>query len=662
MKTLIIDNFDSFTYNLFQLVAAVNGEEPLVITHDQYDLSQFQFDNIIISPGPGHPDNPADFGACQKVLQECNVPILGICLGHQGLCSAFGGQVVHAPVPMHGQISRVRHFGDALFADIPEEFNVVRYHSLMVAQPLPDCLEVIATTSPGIVMGIRHRSKPFWGVQYHPESICSEYGLQLLQNFKTLTHRHQQTLTHNIDVRKLNVWREPEDIFNQLYAKQKNVAWLDSSLVVPDSARFSFMGGLDGPLSYALEYDVQKQTVLRHQGGEKRELNIGIFDYLQQELSRFKISKMDLPFDFHGGFVGYLGYELYAETLPIASLHRSAYPDAQLLFLDRVLVFDHQEKACYLVAVSLPHHMALTQSWFAEMEDVFSQVPNHADELPQGLNDAIPYQLSRNRETYLKDIEKCMHHIRNGDSYEICLTNKVKLNQAINADDYYRTLRRINPAPYAAFLKFANVAIACASVERFLKIDTAGHVETKPIKGTLPRGLSIEEDLKNRQILQEDIKFKSENLMIVDLLRNDLGKVCEISSVHVPKLMDVESYATLHQLVSTIRGKLRSNKTAIDCIKATFPGGSMTGAPKIRTMEIIHQLEHEARDVYSGAIGYLSLNGAIDLNIVIRTAVIDQEMTSIGVGGAIIALSNPEEEFDEIMLKSKALRKALLSR
>jgi para-aminobenzoate synthetase len=659
LKTLIIDNYDSFTYNLFQLVAEVNGEEPLVITNDQYDLSQLHFDNIIISPGPGHPDNPADFGVCEKVLQECDVPILGICLGHQGLCSVFGGQVVHAPVPMHGQISRVRHFGDAIFAHIPEEFNVVRYHSLMVAQPLPDCLEVIATTFPDIVMGIRHRSKPFWGVQYHPESICSEYGLQLLQNFKTLTYQHQQTITHKIDVRKLNVWREPEAIFNQLYANQKNVVWLDSSLVVSNSARFSFMGGLDGPLSYALEYDTHCRTVVCYQSGEKKDVNLGIFDYLQQELSRFKIPKMDLPFDFHGGFVGYLGYELYAETLPIPNVHRSAYPDAQFLFLDRVLVFDHQEQVCYLVAVFLPHHAQLTQSWFEEMEDIFSLFNDNACELPDELSEEIPYKLSRSRETYIKDIRKCMHHIRNGDSYEICLTNKVKINHLINADNYYRTLRRINPAPYAAFLKFADMSIACASVERFLKIDTAGHVESKPIKGTLPRGSSVEEDLENRQLLQRDIKFKSENLMIVDLLRNDLGKVCEIGSVHVPKLMDVESYATVHQLVSTIRGKLRSNKTAIDCIKSTFPGGSMTGAPKIRTMEIIHQLEQEARNIYSGAIGYLSLNGAIDLNIVIRTAVIHDEMISIGVGGAIIALSDPEAEFDEIILKSKALRKAL---
>lgn len=673
MKTLIIDNYDSFTYNLFQLVAAVNGEEPLVITHDEFRMHQLlklQFDNIIISPGPGHPDKASDFGICRDVLQQLDVPILGICLGHQGLCSVFGGKVVQAPIPMHGQTSCVRHFGDALFENIPKEFKVVRYHSLMVDQSLPDCLQAIAITEPNLIMAVRHREKPFWGVQYHPESVCSEYGEQLLINFNQLTqqyHRSQKTLrvlqkkiTHVAQFKKMKCPSTPDIVFHHLFQNKSHVVWLDSSLVNPEISRFSLIGSLDGPLSYALEYDVKDGTVLQHQADAKQTFKMGIFDYLQEALQNININKLDVPFEFQGGFVGYLGYELYADTLPIKLKHQSPFPDAQLLFLDRVMVYDHQEHEWYILAISLPSQTEHSKVWIEEMSEVIASIHLRDILMDTEEQKAIhDYELSRERELYLKNIHDCMTQIARGESYEICLTNKLKFKNTVDAYAYYRRLRRINPSPYAAFLKFPGLSIACSSIERFLAIDAQGYVETKPIKGTMPRGQTPDEDLRNRQVLAQNIKFKSENMMIVDLLRNDLGKVCEIGSVHVPKLMQVESYSSVHQLVSTIRGKLRTDKTPIDCIKAAFPGGSMTGAPKIRTIEILQQYENEARGIYSGAIGFLSLNGSIDLNIVIRTAVITENELSIGVGGAIIALSDPEEEFDEMLLKSKFLRKAL---
>jgi len=193
MKTLIIDNYDSFTYNLYQMIAEINEEIPVVIKNDECDFEDLclqNFDNLIISPGPGHPDNKEDFGICKRVLLEVDIPILGVCLGHQGIFSGYGGQVVCSLEAVHGRISRVIHNGDSLFNFVPKEFNVVRYHSLICKNEIPDCLKVIAWTEDKTIMAIKHKQKPIWGVQFHPESICSEYGDLILNNFNHLTRQY----------------------------------------------------------------------------------------------------------------------------------------------------------------------------------------------------------------------------------------------------------------------------------------------------------------------------------------------------------------------------------------------------------------------------------------------------------------------------------------
>ena len=266
----------------------------------------------------------------------------------------------------------------------------------------------------------------------------------------------------------------------------------------------------------------------------------------------------------------------------------------------------------------------------------------------------VSFRGGRGRTRYLADIERSHAELAAGESYEVCLTDQISTDASPDPFALYRRLRRSNPSPFAAFLRFGDTAIVSSSPERFLSVGRDGAVQARPIKGTISRAEDPAEDAARRAELAADEKTRAEHLMIVDLLRNDLGRVSEVDSVRVPDLMVVEPYATVHQVVSTVTGQLEEGRSPVECVRNCFPGGSMTGAPKERTMEIIDELEDEARGVYSGAIGYFGVDGAVDLSIVIRTIVIRSGRTTIGAGGAIVMQSDPEEEFDEILLKARA--------
>ena len=682
MKTLLIDNYDSFTYNLFQLLAEANGEEPTVVRNDGAtwaELAGGDFDNVVISPGPGSPDNPKDFGVCSDAIREADVPLLGVCLGHQGIGNVAGAPVVHAPEVMHGRMSAVYHDDSPLFAGIPQGFTVVRYHSLCVEEPLPEELQATAWTSDGIVMGMAHRSRPVWGVQFHPESICTDWGRLLLANFRDLTLEHSGRRTAvatrsvgparkwsppqrpplALQVERIDRVYDPERVFVNLYGEHRYAFWLDSSKV-DERSRFSFMGASGGPLSSVISYDVATKRVNVARGVSHEVHDESIFDYLSREMKRLRYLSDDLPFDFNCGFVGYFGYELKDDCegdLP----HQASTPDAAFIFADRVIAFDHYEKCVYLLCVTEPTSEDEGRRWIAETAARLESMPElEPIEQPAG-EPTAEFYLSRSHQQYLDDIARVKQYLTDGDSYEVCLTNKVRTDIQPEPLPLYRTLRHINPAPFSSYLRFGDTSVLSSSPERFMSVGRDRWIEAKPIKGTCPRGADRAEDLRLAEELRTDEKTRAENLMICDLLRNDLGVVCDIGTVHVPHLMAIESYETVHQMVSTIRGRLRDDVEPPDGIRACFPGGSMTGAPKKRTMEIIDELEGEARGVYSGAIGYLGLSGGCDLNIVIRTIVMDGETTTIGTGGAIVMQSDAEDEYQETMLKARALINALAS-
>jgi para-aminobenzoate synthetase len=717
VRTLLIDNYDSYTYNLFQLIATVNGSEPTVLTNDVTLPPDWSaaFDNVVISPGPGRPDEPRDFGISADVIASADIPVLGVCLGHQGIAASEGVQICPAPRARHGHLTKVRHNNSALFQGIPQEFIAVRYHSLCVFSPLPVAIEPIAWAEDDIIMALRHRLKPLWGVQFHPESVATRFGARLMGNFRRLTidylagqarrrvpDRQPPPVAvpggawkpasagsgeyvsvaraaaepapreYRLQVRTLRRAVDTEAVFTRLFARSATAFWLDSARVEGGLARFSMLGEAAGDLAEVAIYRVGENAVRVRSGGTAVSVPGTIFDYLERELARRSVDASGLPFDFTGGYVGYFGYELKADC-GSPNVHRSVTPDAVWVFPDRMVTVDHAEGVTYLLALSdgAPAADTAARDWLLRTETVLRQLPDGARSGASGQNgasgqsghdgigaDELERRLVRDRGQYLDDIAVCQRKLREGESYEICLTNSLRVPAAEDGYDFYRRLRRVNPAPYAAYLKAAGITVACSSPERFLRVDRSGTAESKPIKGTAPRGRTQAEDERLRAKLTASDKTRAENLMIVDLVRNDLGRVCEVGSVHVPRLMVTETYETVHQLVSTIRGQLRADVSVIDAVRACFPGGSMTGAPKLRTMEIIDSLETEARGVYSGAIGFLGCNRTADLNIVIRTAVLADGEWRVGAGGAIVLDSDPVLEYEEMLLKAMAPMRA----
>ncbi|CAM9505123.1 unnamed protein product [Ectocarpus fasciculatus] len=1012
VHTLLIDNYDSYTYNLFQLLAVVNGRPPFVVFNDDDDGDLWKTiermgrvpDNIVISPGPGRPDVPKDFGMCAQALREAiDIPILGVCLGHEGLGLEHGATVARAPEPMHGRLSPVFHDGqDALFRGVPQGSRVVRYHSLVVdgdTLPAEGPLRATAWTGDGVLMAMRHEQRPHWGVQFHPESVGTRHGSDIVRNFRDLTvawhggrgaaaavanggcvgigggiasptesvrlqtdlpsgmvrngygkpraevemaagaspalfprgsaetaadavtpvvadttaaasvplpdrrsrpaprrRKPFVLLVEEVDMagdalndgdegrgpgdsrrRSGPTMPDTEHAFRALYGDDRTAWWLDSSSQRPGlavdgqaKARFTFMGGADGPLSQTIECYGGGRLVIQHagveddavgaeKGGNRQEVRGNIMDYLKAEMAKMGhaispegasddsgglevrmvgngggsssgipgVGDVDdegrarndedgrgtLPFDFVGGFVGFLGYELRHEATDVMrrsaggtewdwqppgggkwedsafggsaavhSDHGSSNPGASastavpvgsgedhagvngsagprhgggggdvplgfLVFVDRFVAFDHQQGKAYVLALSRAEtspnddddggsidvavsddrrgndaqasapttthpardgaldwirRTAASLRGLAPSRGGVSEGHAAAGTSPAALNGAADKvgtacAMDVHRSRYEQSLEEVMRLVGEGETYEVCLTNQIVCERpkgpgavATPPLDLYSRLRRSNPAPYAAYIVHdpnrrlsspaaggdagaggaagrgggggdgPAFAVCCSSPEKFLKVDGDGWVESKPIKGTVKRGKTPAEDLILATDLAKGEKNMAENLMIVDLVRNDLGRVCQTGSVSVPKLMHVESYATVHQLVSTIRGRLRPDCGALDAIAAAFPGGSMTGAPKRRTMEIIDRLEQgRPRGVYSGSIGFLGVDGAADFNIVIRTAVVTPQNVTVGAGGAVIALSEVDDEYEEMLLKATSVLGAL---
>jgi para-aminobenzoate synthetase len=687
VKTLLVDNHDSYTYNVFHLLAAASGEEPMVVNNDAVSwrvLTRMDFDAIVLSPGPGHPSRWHDFGVCSDILRHSEIPVFGICLGHQGIGNLLEGAVNRAPMAMHGRLSRVMHEGKGLFKDVPQGFSVVRYHSLAITSPPGPEGSICAWSDDGVVMGVEHTRRPIWGVQFHPESISTEYGLKIAQNFFDLAAQHKRegerpagraTIAPRsarretapqaaesgeleLRLRTIEGQAPTEYVYERLFADSETSFWLDSADAPTWLAQCSYMGTTAGADRCFVTYDVDSGELQVDRGGVQTVEHKSIFDYLDRELKRIAVEPPEgVDRGLVGGYVGYLGYELKADC-GATNVHSSDMPDAAMMLANRVVAVDHTKDVTYVFALCRGEDPE-AELWLEAARDLIEgAIANPPAERPLAPPSEpgghVCFQSGRGRERYLVDIAKSQSELLAGESYEVCLTDQFSTDASPEPFDLYRQLRRSNPSPFAAFLRLGEHAIVSSSPERFLSVDRDRQVMARPIKGTISRVDDPAEDAARVEELGQDEKTYAEHLMIVDLLRNDLGVVCDVDSVAVPDLMVIEPYATVHQMVSTIVGRLEDGRSAIDCVRATFPGGSMTGAPKQRTMEIIDDLEEEARGVYSGSIGYFGADGSTDLNIVIRTIVMRPGRTTIGAGGAIVMQSDPVDEFDEILLKARA--------
>lgn len=703
-RILVIDHDDSFTYNLVDLIATLTGATPDVISYrsDPAALDDLtSYDAVVISPGPGTPEKPSDVGISTQVLAEVPIPLLGVCLGHEALALVHGGAIGSAAEPRHGRISTLNHTSTGLFAGIPAGTEVVRYHSLAVTDPGPH-LNVTARAEDGTIMGLEHCSRPAWSVQFHPESIATAAGRQMLANFLAraedwnTTHRPvhasdpspspESTLAPEAaaDLAADNsrgrvaselaaipglrlahqthpVTADAEAVFTALFADSTHAFWLDSRDPAHPDGRFSILGDASGPLAHVVAADVPAGTLTITSPAGEQTITSGFFDWLAgEEAGMQKIcSSVELPdtgCGFSLGWVGSLGYELKAECGGSAA-HTSPLPDAQLIFADRAIIIDHHTGTARLLTLTTPAEEASTEAWFAAAASALaaSGPVQPARDLP--ITDKL--ELRHDRAGYEALIDRCHEHIWAGESYEICLTNELSGDAQLPIVETYRRLRTASRSPLAALLRFGEAGVLSTSPERFLAISADRQAMSKPIKGTRPRAADSQTDAELRAELKASEKERAENLMIVDLVRHDLTHTAVPGSIDVPQFRAVESYATVHQLVSTVRSQLADNASVVGCLRACFPGGSMTGAPKLRTMEIIDDLETGPRGIYSGALGYFSLSGALDLSMVIRTLVITAEGFSYGVGGAITALSDPAAEFEETAVKAELLLRLL---
>lgn len=805
-RIVIVDHYDSYTRNLLPLISSCFEPPPsaellnnrvTVIRHTHEALEAEEFcanflphvDALILSPGPGSAESLSDFGTSMSLLQHPalhDFPILGVCLGHQGIAKAAGGTIDQLSEPFHGR-KRALFMSEtgrtdglrSIMDGVEDGTETICYNSLIVNEDsLPEYISVTARSyldgesKKTIVQAIEHNKQPHFGVQFHPESIESCAGNVVLRNF---LHNVAKVWSKK-EPSRVRAWADPatclpaqiqslgtfcvaqgnalplhekkwrlqqkswpaaqslrEVLAVQAPALMKRLfrsdevgsVWLDSASPFDPQSNVSVMSHSDFVLTYNMEGCLQLALGGNH---SLQQVDMGsheqFWDWLDEVQRTIQSQMKDLSPNrsttFRTGFLGIWSYEMKDESLNLKKLSAENYegcsntlvdrmelPAAQWAFCSKVLCLDHTSMTWTAYALVKDEGYAVgtlvqleqlgaqigvqardAEKWFCEVEVAVLETSNISKSLTQGL--ALSVDALDDGAVYMEKVEEARKLISMGESYEICLTTQFEgsVPGLDGYDDYfsmYCALRRKNPAPFGAYLELLPLygkpqAILSTSPERFLTVAEDGHVEMRPIKGTKVRPgwgpgeedwfskaadpdmktFMEQEDRRRKMQLHKDPKERAENLMIADLIRADLQSVCYPGSVTVPRLIALETYETVHQLVTSVVGTLRPGIGCVEATKRCFPPGSMTGAPKRRSVELIETLERplhqpgmssRRRAMYSGALGFIGVDGASNLSIVIRTVTVQANNVTVGAGGAITFLSSPEGEWDEVLTK-----------
>ncbi|KAK5657202.1 hypothetical protein OQA88_3260 [Cercophora sp. LCS_1] len=734
-RILFIDPFDSFANNITGLLEQRLGAQVTLVHTDNGAIDDnflevlAAVDAVVVGPGPGHPANPSDVGFIDKLwaLDDARLlPVLGICLGFQSLCLHHGAEVSRLKQPRHGIVTEVSHRSDDMFGGL-QELKATQYHSLHAVnggivdgavswEPTKKCPELqplawdeADKVNGPILMGVRHTTKPFWGVQFHPESICtSAAGAELIANWWTqarswLFQRGRVTtggslskwlpsangeqasgastsshlageLRSIVDGNVTLSWEKypatrgltPTAVLNALGYHGEEVIVLDSQ--GHDVGRFDMIGIVIPDRTMKVTYKVSDHT-LRYGTGAVPSFSVPldsidqVWPILQESITQHAPQNTDLPQDipFWGGFMGYISYEAGLETIDVEPHTTSSAPDINFAFIHRSIILDHQTSSLYVQSL-LPSDTHWIQTTGNTIKSLTTQ-PTPPSTPPPALHPVLATTTTPTQDAYISKIRQCQTYLHSGDSYELCLTDQTTIipSPAPTPWNWYGTLRTRNPAPHGAYIHLSDVTILSSSPERFLRWTRAGICEFRPIKGTVKKDpLNPISRAQAEAILSTD-KERAENLMIVDLIRHDLAGAVGSGNVWVSQLMEVEEFAKVWHLVSVIQGRFEEKGMGVEVLKRSLPPGSMTGAPKKRSCEILGRIEGGPRGVYSGVLGYLDVGGGGDFSVVIRTAVSEREGEwRVGAGGAVTVQSDDLGEFKEMEAKSGSVLDALL--
>ncbi|KAH9832816.1 Anthranilate synthase component I, N terminal region [Teratosphaeria destructans] len=719
-RLLYLDAYDSFSNNIVSLieeglpvtVEVIRIDDPrFVFNDDAFRNFLTKFDAVVAGPGPGHPGNVDDVGLIGKLwtLPEAQIlPVLGICLGFQSLALAFGATVRRLNEPRHGLIREITHCKRDIFAQM-DEMQVTQYHSLHAVLGLhnpaqsdlwdstaacpylaPLAWDLSDAKNGPILMAVRHVDLPFWGVQFHPESICSASGSRIVEAWwretsswlishkRELPQMRQDSGRTSFDgpptyvdppmscevvyrAVKLSTGADNETLRELIRETEQGPPILLESgcrwgkPLNPETGRFSIFAVHDSISTYVRWSTSGQLLQTRTSDGivtQRAAPLYEVYGLLESLTAQRKAVKgcPDLPF--WGGFVGFVSYEAGLETIKVQAAHCSR-PDIWFVFAERSVVVDHLTQTAYVQSIRRGD-----DAWVLDLEQKLGNMSSSAgagSRFSRGIILSEPTQAE-----YCRKVRVCQEHLREGSSYELCLTDQTLIQNHSSLWSLYQDVRRTNPAPFGVCMRLSgnghSVNVVGSSPERFLSWSRDGICQFRPIKGTVKKTPDMTRE-KAEELLNCE-KERAENLMIVDLIRHDLHGVEGVKNVNVPKLMVVEEYETVYQLVSVIEGDLGASKSRIAALSQALPPGSMTGAPKKRSCELLQELEdHKPRGLYSGVIGYLDVGGGADFSVVIRTAFKwdDEDVWRIGAGGAITALSEAEAEWQEMLAKRERL-------